>query len=893
MTAPQAYRHYLRQGETEMSGTVLLLNVLAFTYLGFVIFAFTPYTNNLDEIKVSALFFCGPAFLALYLIFAATGHVKLFPVMPLIPLIFFAIIMVLSTLLAGKTYEWIAWIEQMLNIALLGGFFIFFGLMRNKRDVHRIFLIYTIFGLGTTIFGLFHSSGGFSLLHKLFFLGKEGGETPMSVLFKTFIKSQDEMFGTILNRQFYAAFLVMLMPLSTAFAIIEDKSHALRYTAIVSTILMGICLYLAHSKASLGAIVVIALVFFILYKRYAHFKEIRIPHLGIWIAGILLIALILGFFTADVGPEKFKTFHRAVASRAIIWKGAWEIFLHGPGGDKWYETDNPPLNWRSIVIGSGPACFRILFPRYRDPDYNLHDISHVTLSSHNRFLDLLAENGVLGFICYVGFLAIFFGTGIRRLLRVKDGELRVYLIALICGVFGIYLTNIFSPNSRWAADGMNIWVMLGLGFGLFEVASDDIKRSDAAGESSKGRKTAIPHSPPPPHLSTLLMVLAILILPIVFVSARYGIYYYIAAKLHNTGLLYASAGEGYANKAQDLTEQTQSEGDNSEDIAKKIKAYEQVSDEAYHIAIDNYKKSLEYNPSFITTYYKLAHAYNAIGDMGNALATYHDLQVFAPDYSQVHFNLGMINSAMSQRKNNLAMRENGSSQPGENTQRAMLLREAESLDEVALEEFKIAAKMSNMDTEQDWYGKKLIQKGKYVDALKVYQFLNSKSPQNFEYLQALAYLSEKLNHYEDALKYNTRLFQTDPTNETYSSQIEMLYHALNRPEDYEKFLLEFVSVNPLDPLPRVKLVELYERKKETERLKQQLAILTRLPELATRLAHQPYQQQSQLFRLATISRNLKEQKTEKYFLQKCLQVDEASSFGKSCVRRLKGMAEIR
>lgn len=885
MTGPQSYQRHLRQGETEMSGTVLLLNVLAFTYLGFVIFAFTPYTNNLDEIKVSALFFCGPIFLILYLILAATGHVKLFPVTPLIPLVGFALIMIISTLLAGKTYEWIAWIEQMQNIALLGGFFIFFGLMRNKMDVRRAFLIYTIFGLGTTIFGLFHYSGGFKLLQNLFFSGREGSETPMLILFITFKKSQDEMFSTILNRQFYAALLVMLMPLSTAFAIIENKSHALRYAAIASTIFMGICLYLAHSKASLGAIVVIAIVFFILYKRYAHFKEIRIPHLGIWIAGILLIAFTLGFFTADVGPEKLKTIHRSVASRAIIWKGGWEIFLHGPGGEKWYETDNPPLNLRSIVIGSGPACFRILFPRYRNPDYNLHDISHVTLSSHNRFLDLLAENGILGFICYVGFLAIFFGMGIRRLLRVKDGELRVYIIALLCGVFGIYLTNIFSPNSRWAADGMNIWVILGLGFGLFEVASDDIKRSDAAGESSKGRKTAIFHSPPPPHLSTLFMVLAILILPIVFVSARYGVYYFIGAKLHNTGLLYAGFGEKY----QSLIEQAQAEGNNSDDTARKIKAYEQVSDEAYRLAIDNYKKSLGYNPSFITTYYKLAHAYNAIGDMGNALATYHDLQVFAPDYSQVHFNLGIINSAMSQRKKILAMRENGSSQPGENTQRAMLLREAERLDEVALEEFKIAAKMSNMETEQDMYGKKLIQKGKYVEALKIYKFLNSKSPQNFEYLQVLAKLSEKLNHYEDALKYNTRLFQTDPTNETYSSQIEMLYHTLNRPEDYEKFLLEFVSVNPLDPQPRVKLVELYERKKETEKIKKQLAILTRLPEIATRLAHQPYQQQSQLFRLATISGNLKEQKTEKYFLQKCLQVDEASSFGKSCVRRLKGM----
>lgn len=889
MTPPQAYRHYHRQGDTKMSGTLLLVNILAFTYLGFVIFAFTPYTNNLDEIKVSALFFFGPIFLVLYLILAATGHVKLFPLTPLIFLIFFAVFMFISTLVAWKPCEWIAWIEQMMNIALLGGFFIFFGLVRNKRDIRRAFLIYTIFGLGTTVFGLFHYSGGFSLLYKLFFLGKSGGETSMSILFITFMKSQDEMFSTILNRQFYPAFLVMLMPLSTAFAIIEDKSHALRYTAIASTILMGICLYLAQSKASLGAIMVIAILFFILYKRYAHFKEIHIPHLGIWIAGFLLIVLALVFFTADIGPEKLKTIHRSVASRAIIWKGGWDIFLHGPGEEKWWETDSPPLDGRSIIIGSGPACFRILFPRYRNPDYNLHDISHVTLSSHNRFLDLLAENGILGFICYMSFLAIFFGWGIKRLLHVKDGELRVYLIAVLCGVFGIYLTNIFSPNSRWAADGMNIWVMLGLGFGLFGVATEDIKRSDTAGESPKGRKTVIPYSSPPPHLSTLLMVIAVLILPIVFVCARYAVYYFIGAKIHNDGLLYSKIGEDYAESAQKLTEEMQEQGDNSQDTIKKIEAYKRASNEMYNIAIRDYKKSLGYNPTFITTYYKLAHAYNAIGDMENSLKTYHDLQVYAPDYSQIHFNLGVINSATAQMKMNLAMRESSSSQPGENTKRAMLLREAERLDDVALEEFKIAAKMSNMDTEQDMYGKKLVQKGKYVDALKVYKFLHSKSPQNLEYLRALAYLSESLNHYNDALKYYTKLFQTDPTDETYTSKIEMLYNALKRPNDYEKFLLEFISVNPLDPQPRVKLIEFYERKNETENVKKQLIILTRLPELTMRLAHQPFQQQSELYNLATISRRLKDQESEKYYLQKCLLVDQASSFGKSCASRLKGM----
>lgn len=884
MSTPTTYQSYLRSAREEMPSAVFWLNILAFLYLAFVIYAFTPYTNNLDEIKVSALFFCGPVFLCAYLIYAGLGYVRLFPILPLIPLAGYAILMLPGTLVAGKPYTWIGWIEQMLNIAVLGGFFCFFGLMRTKRDVHRTFFIYTLLGLGTALFGLFHYSGGFGVLHKVFF-GEGRGETPISVLFRTFMQSQDEMFGTILNRQFYAAFLVMLLPLSTAYAIIETKSHFGRYAAISSIIMMSACLYLAHSKASMGAIFATAIAFYILYKLYAKFKEIRIPHLGIWIAGLVIIAGTLGIFTMDTGPEKFKTVHRSVASRAIIWKGAWDMFLYGPGPENWYEVDNPPINWRSILIGCGPASYRIVFPRYRSADYHLHDISNVTLSSHNRFLDLLAENGLLGFLCYMIFLLIFFGWGFKHLKKAKDGELRVCIMAIMCGAFGLYLTNLFSPNSRWAANGMNLWVLLGIGFGVYEVARED-SEADAAGKPKRGGFIPLPK----PAISSLLFVLTILLLPVVFLSARYGIRYFVAARLHNNGLMMAAVGEQYMEAMKNLSDKAQAETDNSDAVQNRIRAFAQRGTEAYMAAIDYYKQSLSYNPYFITTYYKMAHSYNSLGDMENSLKTYHELQKYAPDYSEIHFNLGVVNDSLAQKKKNQALKETSQDSrdiENENSPKAILLREAENHSRVSLEEFKIAARMSNKEAVQDMYGKKLIMAGDYAGARRIYLKLFQMNPQNLEYKQAMAFLAEKIGDSEEALVYLKKLFETDPTNEHYSNRIETHYSNLNRPEDYEKFLLEYVSVNPLDPQPRMKLLELYTRRKDREKIQTQIKVISRLPELTQRLARQPYTQQTLLWRLSVTARDVEDLEAEKFFLNKCLQLDETSSAGKSSAKRLK------
>ncbi len=858
----------------EMTLISFVVYAIIFFYLALILYSFTPYTHNLDEIKVSLLYFFGPILLCAYLFFAAQGKMRLFPGWLLIPLLGYSVILFISTLFAGKPYSWIGWLQQGFHLALLGGLFCAYGLVRDKKDVSRVVLIYILLGLGTTIFGLFHYAGGFSLLFRAF-IGEGAVRTPMRVLLYTFMDSRDRMFSTILNREFYASFLVMLIPLSMAYAIAGEKKHFWRYVAIATSLLMVICLYLAHSKASTGAIVMTLLAFFFLYKLFVRHKRIKIPHPWIWIVGFLIIALTLGFFTKDVGPEKFKSMGRSIASRAIIWGGGWDMFLYGPGPDNWYELKGkPPLSARSLLIGCGPGTFRLIFPRYRSPNYHLHDISNVTLFSHNRFLDLLCENGILGFICYMGFVFGFFIMGLKSLIRTQDEGMRIYIIAFLTGIFGILLSNIFTPNSRWTVVSSNLWAVMGLGIGTFYVSLPKLTNPPAADKPINRLPL------PSPFIANLLLALMIVILPIVYFSARFAVERFLGAKENNNGLTLVSIAEGYQKEIDTLTRAATEHRDKAAEIQRSIHLYNRARTQTYKAAVESFKKALKRNLYFITTYYKMAHAYNQIGDIENSLKTYHELQRYAPDYSEIHYNLGVINSELAHRTKMQVAKT-----PGK--EKEALLKKAEKFQTTALIEFEIAGKMSNKPQVQQTLGRMLTFARKYKMARKVYEFLHKLEPSDLSHVGKLARLCDQIGDADAALQYYMILFRADPTNEFFSLRIEKHYRDLNRPDEFEAFLKESISVNPLDPLPRLSLIDLYAKKNDHQNARRQLHILTRLPELVRGIGHSPAQRQSRLYKLAVTARKLRDRQSERYFLKKSLQVDAATSIGKTCRRLLK------
>jgi tetratricopeptide (TPR) repeat protein len=239
--------------------------------------------------------------------------------------------------------------------------------------------------------------------------------------------------------------------------------------------------------------------------------------------------------------------------------------------------------------------------------------------------------------------------------------MRIIILGILCGMLFVCLVDIFRPSSRWESFAAVFWVMLGIGFGVLETMREEMRPAV-----------------PPTRIVRSLGILCLAAVLLAFFSGMYGVRYFISAIYNNKGLTEASRGE---NEMSRFENKMSMQGMNQE-------AQEYQRAKGYYLsAIADYKQALRYNPTFLTSYYKMAYAYNAIGDEESALKTYQELQKYSPDYSQVHYNLAAVHSALAQKTKDRTIAGNHW--------------------EEAIRELKIAAHMSSEKSFEDMYRKLL------------------------------------------------------------------------------------------------------------------------------------------------------------------------------------------
>jgi len=669
------------------------------------------------------------------------------------------------------------------------------GSLREEKLIVNAFWIYIVFGFATAVFGLLHYGGLFIFLNDFFYFGRSPSplDTGLHSLVFTLKHSRD-MISTILNRDFFGSFLVILIPLTIAGALVFETAGRRLFSAIAG-LLMVLCLYLAFSKDSGVAFILSALVFAIAYYKYESEKKIRIPHLHVWLIGCFTLALTLVFFTRGILAERLKGVAFTLTSRIIIWIGGINIFIESP---------------RTILFGAGPGTFRLLFPKFRSPDYHLWDISNVTLFSHNNYLDLLAETGILGFISYMWFVALILYFGFKLIRRCQNANLRVCQIAILSSLCAMLLTNLSSPNARWAVVGINNWGVLGLSLGCYLCW----QRS-----TTKPGSTHRLASTPKPIIMLGLLVLSLLISAL---SIVYGIRYFLGAYHNKQGLDYS--------------------------------IYQQ-----YPIAIRNFKKALEYNPTFITTYYKLAHAYNQNRQTALALKTYEDLAKYAPDYSEIHYNLGVMYAALGNSP-------------------------------ASFKEFVKAAEMSNKVNVQYTLSQVYQKNGLYEKArdvlIKMPQFkrdprdeqmtAEKEAEMKIHAKEQLVKVAARLRDYALAEKTQYELFRQNPGNPVYIRDMVNIYKLTKNYDKAYEFLKHTLQNNPLDTFSRSQMRRLL---KYMNRYQEALEHANVLENLLPK-------NQENMYRLGQIHSELNNPENARLYYQKTIDLDASSSFGISARRAL-------
>jgi len=615
-------------GESRTPLSLLVLWVVGAVSFAAIVLVFTPFTYMLDDIKQTLQFVMAPivgGLLAVAILCRRTGTVH-----PWLGLALPAYILLgfLSTLTAD--FRWLAWQEWAFELTLIVGFATVALTATTVARFKNFCLFFFLVGCATIAFGLFHYFGALSwVFHRLYPTPPtpEEASSPVFALLMTLDRNRI-MLSTILNRDFYPAYLVMIAPLAAAFYL-DSRRWRWRIFFAVAGLLFILCIVLAQSNDSILALMVMVVLLAVLLARSPELaafvrrvkgsRRLRIT----WAVGAAILAISVVFVFRSFLTALPSHLYFAIRSRSILWSGAWHIFCDPAQAGATF--------FRRLIVGSGPGGYLELFPYYRDPHYHIWGIAPITQFSHCQLLDLLCERGLLGTAAFGVVLVAILRLLYRQMRSRHDSDIYPYQVALFAATIGITIQNLTSPNIRWTVCGFNYWFLLGLAAAAVRLGEPRPDRELIAHRSS---------------LSTLcgrLAAISFLVAMLLFeaLSVPFGFRRFAAAVWNNQARLKMGDMSALIGEMGSLPD------------GQRKEKYRLKSVELARAAEADLGRSLRWLPSFLSSHYLLGNVYGRDAALASdvmtgiemrkrAIAAYNRLAALCPEYADIHTGIGLI-----------------------------------------------------------------------------------------------------------------------------------------------------------------------------------------------------------------------------------------------------------
>lgn len=240
-------------------------------------------------------------------------------------------------------------------------------------------------------------------------------------------------YATLGRSNFLGAYLVMLLPLTLALALIARQRWQ----------------RLAGIGLAVGELVMIALTL----AR------------GAWLAAAVAVAVFgLLWFWPHLDP-RWRRLAAAGGLAALAGSLTGMLWLGGEGGSTaarlaiWRATLD--LIARRPLLGYGPDSLGLVFPRVYPPQLVYYQGRGLAVDrAHNLFLDWAVTTGVLGLLAGLALLATLFVVGWRAIMQTIETERRTLLVACLAAVAGSVAGNLVSFDVT--ATATTIWLLMAL-----------------------------------------------------------------------------------------------------------------------------------------------------------------------------------------------------------------------------------------------------------------------------------------------------------------------------------------------------------------------------------------------------------------------------------------------
>ncbi len=244
-------------------------------------------------------------------------------------------------------------------------------------------------------------------------------------------------FASFVNQHHFAAFMEMTIGLTLALLVGRGTEKDKRLLLIIAIVLMGIAILLTGSRGGvLSLLGVIGFVLLTNFLRKSDADEVELSrderrsrfrrNLGL-VGGafgllvVLFSAVLLLGGDAPLSRGIGLTTQADVSSgRLHFWAVGLKIFLAHP------------------IIGAGLDAFGTAFPLY-----DTWNGAFRVEQAHNDYLQILADAGILGFLCVAAFIFLLFKQGLRRIGGEHSHFRRSVAVGGLAGCFGIMIHSFF------------------------------------------------------------------------------------------------------------------------------------------------------------------------------------------------------------------------------------------------------------------------------------------------------------------------------------------------------------------------------------------------------------------------------------------------------------------
>ena len=358
-----------------------------------------------------------------------------------IPILSFIIFCVLSLIWSNSPFISLKELPLFLAGPLL--YFIVVNNINNERQINRIISAILIMGGLFGIYGILQYNG----IDFSFWIGNYG---------------RGKVFGLFGNAGYFAEYLIL--PLSIAISLfLVSKNKTIKILLLIGILTMVSTIALTFTRTPYLSLVIsfiFMLLLFVISRGKRLFKENKKIFIVIFLVIIIIISLIVvpnplnkpGTVISKIkGGASINQLTQgfSIKRRIATWK--FTILL---------IKDHP-------LLGSGIGTFKYNSLRYQAKFFDQGDNRTiypygVADKTHNEFLQLAAELGIIGLIIFIWLIFAYFNYGLKILKREKDKYKQGIIIGLMGSVMAFLIDSIFWFPLHHSFTSSLFWLCLGL-----------------------------------------------------------------------------------------------------------------------------------------------------------------------------------------------------------------------------------------------------------------------------------------------------------------------------------------------------------------------------------------------------------------------------------------------